>query len=466
MNRQRHLRPVHAPSTSESRRDHFAERSVIGSVLLEPSVLLDVEPIVTPEDFDSSAHAIIFECFLALAARGEVIDPVTLAGELRAREKLDTIGGTQFIAELTDTIVTTAHAERHARIVAEHAVARRIERAAGEIAARARDASVRLDELCETSMASIFDATARRTTTDPVSVGDGIGEAFERMERTGRGESTDAPIATGFRDVTKVTGGGFRPGELVILGARPRIGKSVIAMQMARAAAEKRGVLVFSFEMPRSQLVDRLLAAEARLPHDNVRQHALSRTQMETLVSAAQTLHQLPLHIDDVPCPIGEIRSRARRFARRHDVGMIVVDYLQYVPASEAQKNQPRWQVVGEIARGLKALARELGVPVLTPTIVNREGTDAPKLEHLRESGDIEATADLVLLLHREDIVDRQSTRRGLADLIVAKQRNGVSGVSIELRYNAPCVRFDDMPREDADASRYSVGGFDMEVPR
>jgi replicative DNA helicase len=268
----------------------------------------------------------------------------------------------------------------------------------------------------------------------------------EALDRLTRAEERVPWLPTGLATLDSKMQGGFRPGELIVLAARPRVGKSALAMQIARNVAERRGVLVFSLEMTRPELTDRMLANEARVEHRHLREMKVPKASMEAIVKAASAIYSLPLHIDDTPSlPIGEIRSRARRHARRHDLGLIVVDYLQFVVAPKCDSRE---QAVATIARGLKSLAKELGVPVLALAQLNRAGKDAPSLEHLRESGEIEATANTVMLLHREELVSKSTQRKGIADVIFAKQRSGASGVSVELKFTGTCVRFDDMEQE------------------
>jgi len=441
------LRAVPAP-TDAPRADLEAERSVIGSVLLDNDALTEVEPLLAAVDFYYPAYALMYAAAIALHSRGEPIDIVTLSAELLAREQLNVVGGRQAIAELTDGTVTVAHVAQHARIISELAVTRRIGSAGQHITAAAKDPTIRLEQLAELASEQTLVASERRTSVDPVPLHEGLVEMCERIEAADKGIGTGIIVNSGLRDLDNATAG-LRPGQLVVIGARPRVGKTAIAMQIAVNAAKSYYVLVFSLEMPRSELIDRMAASEARVDHGAMRRGKLTAEQMGKITEACESIYKLPLYIDDTAgLAVTEIRSRARRFARRHpELGLIVVDYLQLI--KRPQHADTREEGVAENSRGLKALAKELGVPLIALAQLNRAGRDKPTLEHLRESGAIEADADIVALLHRDDLVNPNSAKRGVADVILAKQRSDASEVPIALRFTPSHLRFDNLQKDD-----------------
>jgi replicative DNA helicase len=434
------------PSTPAGRADPAAERAILGGVLLSPDALTDVEPLVAPEDFHVEANGFVFGAMLACRERGAAIDPVTVAAELRSRGQLEQVGGEARVAALMHGVSTAAGVESYARIVADHAVARRVGEAARDVAAKAADPRVSVEELADVATARVLGATERRSSA--VAIDECVRGLLAEI---GRPDAAPPAVKTGFSALDRETGGGFRPGELVILAARPRVGKSALAMQIARNVAASRAVLVYSLEMTRVELTERMLACESRVDHRAVRSRRIPASSAQAFIAAANVVHGLALHIDETPSiQIGELRARTRRHARRHDLGLVVVDYLQLVVAPKCDSRE---QAVATVARGLKSLAKEIGVPVLALAQVNRAGKDAPSLETLRESGEIEATANVVMLLHREELVSKRTERRGVADVILAKQRNAPSGVTAELRFTGTSVRFDDMPEADDPAA-------------
>jgi replicative DNA helicase len=445
-----------------SRHDLEAERCALGAALLDGEALTDIECFLTPEDFYDPRNAVIFESMLAIRARGEPIDVITLRDELRARNKLNTVGGGQYFGELSEVVSSTSHAASHAKIVAAHAAARRIEAAGQKIAARALDPRAPVEELCEFATSQIYAATERRATKEAATAEELVQEVYASIERANAGVvDSQRAVRTGFADLDAACLG-LEPGQLVVVGARPRVGKSAFCMQIARTVAQTGPVLAFSLEMRGVEIMERLLASEARVNYRSIRAKKLSKEEMDALVPAAERVYSLPLAIDDTPgLQITEIRSRSRKYKRRHpELRLIVIDYLQLVAA----KGDTREERVGTVSRGLKALAKELEVPVIGIAAINRAGRDAPAMEHLRESGAIEADADVVMLLHREELVNKKTTRKGITDVILAKQRSAESEISIALGWTGFCVRFDDAPSAAAVVAGYPQEGDDADV--
>jgi replicative DNA helicase len=453
------VRPIHPNGTGE-RADIAAERKLLGGVLLTPGAILDVEGIVQPEDFHVGAHGLIFAAALACHEQGIAIDEVTVPAMLRTMGKLDEVGEPR-VMQLLNGVSDAAHVEAHARLIANHAVARRVEVAARSIATKARDHRCSVEDLSDFASEQILTATERRTRGEAVPLSVAVEEKFESLSQS---DVVSDCISTGFEELDRLTDGGFRPSELIVLAARPRVGKSLLSMQIARHVARSRHVLVFALEMNRGELLDRMLASESRTSFSAIRSKRIESHNMQSVIEAANVLHALPVDIDDAhSLQIGELRARARRCARRKPLGLIVVDYLQLVAVPKAESRE---QAVATIARGLKALAKELNVPVLALSQINRAGKDKPSIEHLRESGEVEQTANTVMLLHREELVNKKTEHKGIAILNLAKQRNGPSEVEMELRFTGHCVRFDnpqpDSPHaQDTRAEEWS--GFDAE---
>jgi replicative DNA helicase len=430
--------------------DTAAERAVLGAILLAGiAAVTDVEAIVTSADFYAPAHATVFAAAVAMRQRDEPIDVVTLAAELHSRERLTTVGGAQFLGELTDTTVTTAHLEHHARIVASLAQVRRLIAAAHDISARAYGARGAVGELLSWAEKRVLAATERRTRTGLRPIGDFVEQAFERFERAG----TTPGLATGFADLDALTLG-LHPGQLIVLAGRPRMGKSALALNIANhVACENVGVAFFSQEMPGREYADRQLATTARVEQSKLRSVKLSTDEFAALSAAGQRVFTLPLWIDEgLGVTLHEIASKVRRAVARDRVGLVVIDHLQ-LTNHERGRDERADEAIGRTTRGLKALAKELSIPVLLLSQLNRdcekERDKRPGLLHLRGSGDIEQDADVVMFLYRDEVYDRQSPDHGIAELHVAKQRNGAEGV-VRLAFNGPLTEFTSLAADDA----------------
>lgn len=447
------------------RADHDLERLVLGEALLAPEALAVVEAGLHAADFDHAAHATIFEALCAVAGRGGHPDVVALGHELRARGRLGAVGGAGFLAELTADVGTTAHVEAHVQTLVELAVARRIAQAARAIEARACDPTVRLPALVEHATGAIFAATERAATTrGAVTAGEAVEASLrafeERAEQSGGGE-----VGTGFPDLDRaLTGKGLHAGRLYILAARPGIGKSALAANLARhVAGSGRTVLFLSLEMTRQELGDRLLCAEARVDGQRFASNAMAQDELDRVVRAADAIYDLPLLIDDAPGQtLAQVRAKTmrqrRRAGRNGGLGLLVVDYLQLVRVPGAESRE---QAVAEVSRSLKELAKQFEVPVLAISAMNRDaekraGDKRPVLSDLRESGSIESDADLVAFLYRDELVNKNSSDHGIAEVIIRKQRNGPT-TTVRLRYDAPCLRFESLADEP---EGYDVGGW------
>jgi replicative DNA helicase len=443
------------------RHDLDSEKAVLGIGLLFAEHLVAIRESNVREAFYHPSHSVILDAMLAVADRGEAVDIVTVAAELRARERLSTVGGPQYLGELTDRIPSVAHLDSYIATVTRYAQMRRLGALGLELAARAESDPEPGEAIADASkrLAEIGDATS---TGKPVSLGDAIGIVFEEIERVC--ETGIAPgILSGYTAIDGLLAG-FRPGQFVLLAARPKMGKTQLALSVAlKIAKAGKRVLIFAMEMRKEELAQRVLCAEAGVDADRVRRGNLEPDHFTKLAAAAQRLHTLPVWIDDAPRQkVSTIRSKTRRHAADHGVDFVVVDYLGLMSPEEQSDNA--YREVSEISRNMKIAARELGVPMLVLAQLNR-GPDnrpnhRPEPKDLRDSGTLEQDADAVTFLYREEVYDKDTPDRGIAEFIVAYQRSGPTGTG-RLRFVGSTMQFADVdaPENDAapayDAPRY-----------
>ncbi len=424
--------------------DIAAEQSVLGGMLLSKDAIADVVEELRGPDFYRPAHELIYDAVLDLYGRGEPADAVTVSAELTKRGEIGRIGGAPYLHTLISMVPTAANAGYYARIVRERAVLRRLVEAGTRIvqlgyAADGGD----VEDIVNSAQAEVYAVTDRKTSEDYLPIADIINGTMEEIEAAGhRGEGMIG-VPTGFIELDRLTNG-LHPGQMIVVAARPAIGKSTLAADFVRSAAIKhqQTSVVFSLEMSRNELTMRMLSAEAQVPLQNMRKGTMRDEDWQKLAATMGRLSQAPLFIDDSPnMSLMEIRAKCRRLKQRHDLKLVVIDYLQLM--SSGKRVESRQQEVSEFSRALKLLAKELEVPVIAISQLNRgaeQRTDKkPMLSDLRESGAIEQDADVVILLHREDAYERESPRAGEADLIVAKHRNGPTDtivVSSQLHYS------------------------------
>ena len=424
--------------------DIAAEQSVLGGMLLSKDAIADVVEQLRGPDFYRPAHELIYDAVLDLYGRGEPADAVTVSAELTKRGEIGRIGGAPYLHTLISMVPTAANAGYYARIVRERAVLRRLVEAGTRIvqlgyAADGGD----VEDIVNSAQAEVYAVTDRKTSEDYLPIADIINGTMEEIEAAGhRGEGMIG-VPTGFIELDRLTNG-LHPGQMIVVAARPAIGKSTLAADFVRSAAIKhqQTSVVFSLEMSRNELTMRMLSAEAQVPLQNMRKGTMRDEDWQKLAATMGRLSQAPLFIDDSPnMSLMEIRAKCRRLKQRHDLKLVVIDYLQLM--SSGKRVESRQQEVSEFSRALKLLAKELEVPVIAISQLNRgaeQRTDKkPMLSDLRESGAIEQDADVVILLHREDAYERESPRAGEADLIVAKHRNGPTDtivVSSQLHYS------------------------------
>ncbi|MCU1431019.1 MAG: replicative helicase [Actinotalea sp.] len=429
--------------------DIAAEQSVLGGMMLSKDAIADVVEQLKGMDFYRPAHELVYDAVLDLYGRGEPADAVTVAAELTKRGEIGRIGGAPYLHTLISMVPTAANAGYYARIVRERAVLRRLVEAGTRIVqlGYATDGGD-VDDIVNNAQAEVYAVTEQRTSEDYLPLADIINGTMEEIEAAGRRGEGMVGVPTGFIELDKLTNG-LHPGQMIVLAARPALGKSTLGIDIVRSASIKHGMasVIFSLEMSRNEITMRMLAAEARVPLQNMRKGTMRDDDWQKLASTMGRMSQAPLFIDDSPnMSLMEIRAKCRRLKQRHNLKLVVIDYLQLM--SSGKRVESRQQEVSEFSRALKLLAKELEVPVIAISQLNRgaeQRTDKrPQMSDLRESGSIEQDADIVILLHREDAYERESPRAGEADLIVAKHRNGPTD-TIVVAFQGQYARFVDM---------------------
>ena len=428
--------------------DVIAEQSVLGGMLLSKDAISDVVEILRERDFYRPAHELIYDAIIDLYGRGEPADPVTVSAELTKRGDLVRAGGAPYLHTLISSVPTAANAGYYAKIIRERAIMRRLVEAGTKIVQLGYTDEGEVDDAVDQAQAEVFAVTERREADDYIQLSQLLPAALDEIEKIAAGVIGQG-VKTGFKDLDALTNG-FHPGNMIVLAARPAVGKSTLGLDIARYASIHKGEtsVIFSLEMSRSEITMRMLSAEARVPLNNIRSGNLTEEEWSRMARRMGEISQAPMFIDDSPnLSLMEIRAKSRRLKQRHNLKLIVIDYLQLMTSGKRVEN--RQQEVSEFSRQLKLLAKELNVPVVAISQLNRSpeqrSDKKPMLSDLRESGSIEQDADVVIMLHRDDMYDSQN-RTGEADLIVAKHRNGPTRtitVSAQLHY----ARFFDMPQ-------------------
>jgi replicative DNA helicase len=410
-----------------------AEQSVIGAIFLEPQALITAAEILQYEDFYRVAHQKIFQTMNRLSDQGKPIDVVTVTEELASKKELEDVGGLSYLTEIANAVPTAANIAHYARIVEEKALLRRLIRVATNIV---EDGFTREDEveaLLSEAEKKMMEVSNRKNAGDFRHIKDVLVQTYDNIEllHSRKGDITGVP--TGFRDLDRITAG-FQRNDLIIVAARPSVGKTAFALNVAQNVATKteENVAIFSLEMGAEQLVMRMLCAEGNIDAQILRTGALTAEDWRKLTMAMGSLSNAGIFIDDTPgIRINEIRSKCRRLKQEYGLGMILIDYLQLIQGSGNGKEN-RQQEVSEISRSLKALARELKVPVVALSQLSRgveqRQDKRPMMSDLRESGSIEQDADIVSFLYREDYYDKETENQNMIEIIIAKQRNGPTG--------------------------------------
>ncbi|MEI6179445.1 MAG: replicative DNA helicase [Chloroflexales bacterium] len=429
--------------------DLQAERATLGAILLEREAIIAIAAWLLPDYFYLEQHALIYEAMLACYNRREPPDLATVSTELRRQERLDLIGGIPFLGELALEVPTAVHIEYYARSVERTAILRRLIEAGGKIAAMGYDESEDLEATLDKAEAELFTVSQRRSTQDFVPIGQVVNTLFTQIEALQERRGEVAGVATGYPDLDALTGG-LQPSDLIILAARPSVGKTSLALSLAYNVAfhGRSTVGIFSLEMSRDQLVQRILAMHTGIDMQRLRTGNLRADELNLAFEGMGVLSELPIYIEDTPgLSITEVRAKARRLHAEAGCNLLLIDYLQLM---SGRRSDNRVQEVSEISRGLKALARELNVPVIALSQLSRavEGRQShiPMLSDLRESGSIEQDADIVMFIYREELYDKETDKKGIAEIHVAKHRNGPLGI-IPLRFEARTTRFQNLER-------------------
>lgn len=425
-----------------------AEKSLLGAILIDQEVLIDVVEIVKATDFYDKRHGKIFAGMIRLYQNHEGVDLITVTDELKKSGHLDEIGGSTYLAELTNHVPTAAHASSYAEIVSQNAVRRRLIKASTDINSLAFDENLTVPQLLGQSEAELFSVSDSSLKQDLTSISDILDTSFDRINDLYVNKGVLRGVKTGYRDLDNMTAG-LQRSDLIILAARPAMGKTTLVTNLAYnvATIEKKTVLFFSLEMSKEQLIDRMLADAAGVDSWNIRTGNLSEEDFAKLAEASGEMAEAPIFIDDTPgVSVLEMRTKARRAAHDGELGLIIIDYLQLMQGSgSAQANGNRVQEVSEISRGLKLLARELNVPVIALSQLSRSvenrSPQIPQLADLRESGSIEQDADIVMFIYREAYYNPETERENITDLILAKHRHGPTG-TVELYFHPERLRF------------------------
>lgn len=425
-----------------------AEMSLLGAILIDEEVIINIAELVKAHDFYDKRHATIFTGIIQLYEKHQPVDLLTLTNELQRKGELEAVGGASYLSELTNYVPTASHAASYAEIVANAAVRRRLIKAGGNITELAFDEESTIPQILGQSEAELFGVSDASLKQELTSMDEILSDSFERLDELYKNKGAIRGIRTGYRDLDNKTAG-LQRSDLIILAARPAMGKTTFVTNLAYniATIEKKSVLFFSLEMSKEQLVDRMLADAAGVDSWNIRTGNLSDDDFAKLAEAMGEMAEAPIYIDDTPgVTVLEMRTKARRAAHNGELGLIVIDYLQLMQGSGSAKSSAnRVQEVSEISRGLKLLARELNVPVIALSQLSRsvESRDPkiPQLADLRESGSIEQDADIVMFLYREAYYNPETERENITDLILAKHRHGPVG-TIELYFHPERLRF------------------------
>lgn len=411
-----------------------AEQAVIGAILLEPSALVVASEILVPESFYRNSHQRIFNVMLKLSEKGEAVDLITVTEELSATKMLEDVGGVTYLSELAASVPTAANIEYYAKIVEEKALLRRLIRTATEIAKEGYTREDEVDDLLSDAEKNIMDVAQRKNISSFKHIKDVLVQTYDNIEKLHHHKGEVTGIASGFKDLDKMTAG-FQNNDLIIVAARPSVGKTAFALNIAQNVATKtdENVALFSLEMGAEQLVMRMLCSEGNIDAQNLRTGALTDTDWQRLSMAMANLSRAGIFIDDTPgIRVSEIRSKCRRLKQTEGLSMVIIDYLQLIQGSGRSSQENRQQEVSEISRSLKGLARELEVPVIALSQLSRgveqRQDKRPIMSDIRESGSIEQDADIVAFLYREDYYEKEAETDNTIEIIIAKQRNGPTG--------------------------------------
>jgi len=425
-----------------------AEESVLGGVLLDMHALDRVVEVMGADDFYRGSHRKIFRAMLTLSEKGEPIDLITLADTLKARGELQEIGGATYLAELADKVPSAANIVHYARIVREKAVLRSLINVCSEIVTRCYNGEEDIERFLDEAERLIFDVSEKRIRPSFFKMGDMIMDTIKLVEKLYERKELVTGVPTGFLDLDRMTAG-LQPSDLIIVAARPSVGKTAFVLNIAQYVTlhANTAVGIFSMEMAKEQLVLRMLCSEARVDNAKVRTGYLGERDFPRLAMAAGRLAEAPIYIDDTPAQnVLELRAKTRRLKREANIGLVIIDYLQLMRGLDAQEN--RTQELSEISRSLKSLAKELNIPVVALSQLNRQveqrADKRPVMSDIRESGSIEQDADVIMFIYRDEVYKPDSQDEGVAEIIIGKQRNGPTG-TVRLAFRKEYTRFDNL---------------------
>jgi replicative DNA helicase len=425
-----------------------AEASLLGALLIDTDAIVKVADTLSPDDFYDEKHQRIYESISQLYEKHSPIDVLTLSNNLKAAGLLEFVGGAAYLTELTNFVPTAAHVEQYADIVAQKALRRRLIKASQDMTGLGYDEAKNLQELIEQAESSLFEISQKHVKQDIMSLESILAESFDRLDELHKDKGKIRGLPTGYKDLDDKLAG-LQASDLVVLAARPSMGKTAFALNIAHNVALEAdaSVLIFSLEMSKEQLVDRMLAIESGVDAWALRTGNLTDADFEKIGQAMGSLSEAQIYIDDTPSiTVSELRTKARREAHQHPLGLIIVDYLQLMSGgSRFSGDANRVQEVSEISRGLKGIARELNVPLLALSQLSRSvesrSPQIPQLADLRESGSIEQDADVVAFIYREDFYNPETERKNITDILIKKHRNGPTG-GIELYFDRDKQRF------------------------
>ncbi len=427
-----------------------AEQSLLGGIMEDSSGLPAALEVLRGDEFYKEAHRIIFAIIQDLFEQNEPIDILTVTNLLSERRQLESVGGASYISALTDAMPSASNVAAYAKIISEKAILRRLIQAANEITSFAYGGGKSVEDVLDSAEAAIFRIAERRIRNSYFPLKEVIKKNIETIERYQEYRESVTGVPSGYRDLDKLTAG-FQKSDLIIIAARPSMGKTALGLCVARNAAKDHGVPVgfFSLEMSKEQLAMRLLCGEARVDSHKIRSGFLSRQECGQLLQAAGLFMDVPIYVDDTPSisPL-ELRAKSRRMMAEHGLGLVVVDYLQLMKGRD--NSERREQEISEISRSLKAMAKELDIPVIALAQLNRKVEERndkrPLLSDLRESGAIEQDADVIAFIYRDEMYNRQTCKEpGVAEVIIGKQRNGPSGETVKLAYISTYTRFENL---------------------
>ena len=422
-----------------------AEQSVIGSMIMDRDAIMTASEVITSEDFYQSQYGVLFDAMLELYNEGKPVDLVTLQERLREKDVPPEISSLEFVRDLLDAVPTSANVRHYATIVQEKSMLRKLIKVNEDIANTCYLAREKTEDILEETEKKIFDLLQYRSTGDFVPIKQVVLNALDKIEKASKNKGTVTGIPTGFIDLDYKTSG-FQPSDLILIAARPSMGKTAFVLNVAQHMAFKEGktVAIFSLEMSKEQLVNRLFSLESKVDSQALRTGNLTDEDWAKLIEGAAVVGKSNLIIDDTPgISIAELRSKCRKFKLEHDLGIIIIDYLQLM--SGGKHSESRQQEISEISRSLKAVARELNVPVVALSQLSRaveqRPDHRPMLSDLRESGAIEQDADIVMFLYRDDYYNEDSEKRNIAECIIAKNRHGETG-KVELAWSPQYTTF------------------------